>query len=170
MSVLAALSTPAFPVAVLACVLVALVGGFLTETGPWYHALRMPSWRPPRWAFGPAWTAIFACIALAATLAWNDAPDAKARTILIGLLAANALLNMAWSGIFFKWRRPDLAFHELVLLWFSILSLVAFTREFSAAASNLLLPYLAWVAFAGVLNHRIVVMNAPFPAAVREGL
>lgn len=162
MTVPDAVYTPAFPVAVAACILVAVTGGWLTEVGPWYRTLRMPSWRPPTWAFGPAWTLIFAMIAMAATFAWNDAADARTRSILVALFAVNGALNIAWSGLFFKLRRPDWAFHELVLLWLSVLSLVVFTRDFAPAAAWLLAPYLAWVAFAGLLNHRIVALNAPF--------
>ena len=162
MSVLDAVYTTAFPVAVAGCVLVAVAGGWLTDAGQWYRTLRMPSWRPPSWAFGPAWTLIFACIAMAATIAWNDAPDVTTRSILIALFVVNGILNIAWSGLFFKMRRPDWAFHELVLLWLSVLSLVVFTRGFAPTATWLLAPYLGWVAFAGLLNHRIVALNAPF--------
>ncbi|WP_233999935.1 tryptophan-rich sensory protein [Porphyrobacter sp. TH134] len=31
-------------------------GGVLTDIGPWYRDLKKPSWQPPDWLFGPAWT------------------------------------------------------------------------------------------------------------------
>ena len=162
MTALDTVYTAAFPVAVAGCVLVAVTGGWLTDAGAWYKALRMPSWRPPSWAFGPAWTLIFACIAFAATIAWNEASDVPTRSILVMLFVVNGILNIAWSGLFFRLRRPDWAFHELVLLWLSVLSLVVFTRDFAPTATWLLAPYLCWVAFAGLLNHRIVALNTPF--------
>ncbi|BCA59738.1 hypothetical protein HMP06_2507 [Sphingomonas sp. HMP6] len=35
-----------------------VAGGLATPLGDWYKALRKPSWQPPGWAFGPAWTII----------------------------------------------------------------------------------------------------------------
>ncbi|MEM1435104.1 MAG: TspO/MBR family protein, partial [Pseudomonadota bacterium] len=47
-------------------VAVALVGGLATDVGPWYRNLAKPSWNPPDWLFGPAWTVIYALTAWAA--------------------------------------------------------------------------------------------------------
>ena len=155
-------------VAVAGVTFVAGVGGLMTDVGPWYERLRFPRLRPPNWLFGPAWTVIFALIATAGVLAWNEAPDAQARRLLIALFGLNGLLNLAWSPLFFKLKRPDWALIELVPFWLSILALVIFTLPFSSRAAALLAPYLAWVTFAGWLNWRVVRLNAPFgPAAER---
>ena len=70
--------------------------------------------------------------------------------------------EIAWSGIFFKMRRPDWALREVVLLWCSVLSLVIVLGASSTWAGILLLPYLLWVSIASFLNLRIVQMNGPF--------
>ena len=152
-------------VAVAAAVLVAVLGGLATDTGTWYEALRKPSWQPPAWAFGPAWTLIFALIAAAGTIAWRSAPDVPTRHWLISLFAINGVLNVAWSVIFFSLKRPDWALVEVALLWLSILILIVFIVRFSPRAALLLVPYLAWVTFAGVLNFAVTQLNAPFPRA-----
>jgi benzodiazapine receptor len=144
-----------------AAIVVALLGGLMTDTGAWYQALKKPSWQPPAWAFGPAWTLIFTLIVAAGVLAWQRAPDNRTRSWLLSLFAINGVLNVAWSGIFFGLRRPDLAVVEVALLWASIAVLVVFMWRFSRAASLLLLPYLAWVSFAGVLNFTVARLNAP---------
>jgi translocator protein len=149
-------------VAALAAITVALAGGLLTDIGPWYRGLAKPSWQPPDWAFGPAWTLIFTLTATAAVMTWLVLPDSAARTTLIALYAANAVLNIAWSAIFFRMRRPDWAFFELLALWLSIVALIVFTLAWRPLAAWLLTPYLAWVTFAGVLNRAVVVRNAPF--------
>ncbi|RZJ23596.1 MAG: tryptophan-rich sensory protein, partial [Haliea sp.] len=74
----------------------------------------------------------------------------------------NGFLNVLWSLLYFRLRRPDWALAEVVLLWLSILLLMAVQWRYSRRASLLLLPYLAWVAFAGLLNWATVRMNGPF--------
>jgi tryptophan-rich sensory protein len=59
-------------------------------------------------------------------------------------------------------QRPDWAFIELILLWLSILVLIIYCVRFSRSAAALLVPYLAWVSFAGALNWAVVDLNAPF--------
>lgn len=139
----------------------AIVGGLLTDVGPWYDGLRKPAWQPPRWAFAPAWTAIFAATAWAGVLAWRGA-DAGGRWAIGGLYLVNGACNLLWSPLFFTWRRPDWALIEVVFLWVSIVALMIGLVPWSATAPWLLLPYLAWVSFAAVLNRTIVRLNAPF--------
>lgn len=141
---------------------VAVLGGLATELGPWYEALRKPSWQPPDWLFAPAWTVIYACTAIAAVEAWWRAPDPLQRRTVIELFLLNGLLNVVWSVLFFRLRRPDWALLEVGALWISVLVLILVARRFSRPSAWLLVPYLAWVAFAAVLNLAIVELNAPF--------
>lgn len=141
---------------------VAVAGGLLTEIGPWYHRLQRPSWKPPDWAFGPIWTVIFVMATIASALAWEAAPDANARWLVVAVLAINAVLNILWSAIFFKMKRPDWALVEVAALWLSILSLIIVLGRYSPTAGLLLLPYILWVSAAAVLNFQIVQMNKPF--------
>lgn len=145
--------------AVLWAVVVAVGGGLLTEIGPWYRRLRKPSWQPPDWAFGPAWTLIFLLSAAAAVLAWNGAPDVAARWRVVAVYVVNGVLNVGWSLLFFRLRRPDLALVEVLALWLSILAMVIGLAPLSGLAALLLAPYLAWVTFAAALNRAIVRLN-----------
>jgi tryptophan-rich sensory protein len=145
-----------------AVVFVAVIGGLTTDIGPWYTNLRFPALKPPDWAFGPGWSVIFVLIATAGVLAWNDAPDARTRSVLLTMFAVNGLLNLFWSPLYFKLRRPDWALIELVPFWASVLALILYCAGFSPRAAYLLCPYLAWVTFAGWLNWQVVRLNAPF--------
>ena len=78
--------------------------------------------------------------------AW-EAADAKARTLMVALLATNAALNLLWSPLFFKLRRPDWALYEWVPFWLSIVSLVVLMFQISTLAGWLMAPYLAWVTY-----------------------
>lgn len=146
----------------LAAIAVGAAGGILTETGPWYHSLKTPSWKPPDWAFGPVWTVILVLAAISAALAWEAAPDPAAQTWVFLVLLVNSILNIAWSGFFFKLRRPDWALVEVGFLWLSIVALIAVLGHYSSTAGLLMVPYLVWVSIASFLTYRIVQMNRPF--------
>jgi translocator protein len=149
-------------VAALAAMAVAGLGALMTDLGPWYASLRRPQWQPPDWLFGPAWTLIFGLCAVSGYLAWTHAPNRGGRDGVIGLFALNAFLNVLWSALFFRLRRPDWALVEAALLWLSILLMIVVLPRYSKTASALLLPYLAWVSFATVLTWAVVQLNAPF--------
>ena len=149
-------------VAVLWGVIVAGAGAFLTELSPWYYTLRRPSWQPPDWLFGPAWTVILGLASLSLFLALRYSQDRGGRLLILGLFVLNGVLNVLWSPLFFKLRRPDWALTEVPLLWLSILLPIVLLWPVSWIGSLLLLPYLAWVSFAAILNLTIVRLNRPF--------
>jgi len=137
-------------------------GGLLTEIGPWYRDLRKPSWQPPDWLFGPAWTLILGLAAWAGIMAWGGAATDADRNLIVILYAANFVCHFAWSPLFFTRKRPDWALIEVVFLWSSVLALCVALRAFSVMASWLIVPYLIWVSFAALLNLAIVRLNSPF--------
>jgi tryptophan-rich sensory protein len=148
----------------LACFAAASTGAIF-RPGAWYAALEKPAWNPPNWLFGPAWAVLYTSIAVAAWLVWREVGFGPQIWLWFGSL----LLNAAWSWLFFGLRRMDLAFFELVVFWLSILAMVLAFFPVSAAAGWLLVPYLAWVSFAGFLNWTLWRMNpalngSPLPA------
>jgi translocator protein len=149
-------------VAAFGVVAMAMIGGWLTDIGPWYASLKFPSWKPPNWAFGPIWTVILLLAAIAIVLTWRATPEGMPRLWLAVLLLANGALNVFWNYLFFTIRRPDLAFYEVIALWLSILAIVIASAQVSATAALLFAPYLIWVGIAAVLNLSIVRLNAPF--------
>ena len=134
-------------------------GALLTPIGPWYAQLRKPRWNPPNWLFGPAWTVILGLWAWAAGLSWQGAADASGHRTVLVLFSVNALLHLLWSPLFFKFRRPELALYEMVVLLGSLVALLICLPAYSVTASWLLVPYTAWVSFALCLNWTIVRLN-----------
>jgi len=74
----------------------------------------------------------------------------------------NAFFNIFWSLIYFQWHRPDWSMIELLFIWQSIVALMVFVYPYRRLSAWLLLPYLAWVTTAGVLNYSTIVLNGPF--------
>jgi translocator protein len=146
-------------IALLSATVVAVLGGLATDIGPWYRALNKPSWQPPDWLFGPVWTLIFGLAGLSAALAWRSAEGGASREIIVLLFLANAFFNVLWSVLFFRLKRPDWALAEAAPLWLSVLLPMIFVAHYSRLSSLLLAPYLLWVAFAIVLNYKIVRLN-----------
>lgn len=148
-------------IAILLSLIVGGLGGAATEIGPWYFQLQKPSWQPPDWLFGPAWTTIYVLTSIAGVKAWRRADEVQ-RRYFMGALLLNLVLNLLWSLIFFTSQRPDIALIEVVPLWLSVLLMVLLVRSYSPVSALLMLPYLGWVAFAAYLNWTIVTLNAPF--------
>jgi translocator protein len=138
---------------------VAGLGSLGTDLGPWYQGLRQPPWKPPDLWFGPAWTLIFALTAWAAVRAWLAEGNGVARRRLLLAFGANAVLNVLWSWLFFRWRRPDWALAEVIVFWLSIVALILVVRRSDRGAAWLLAPYLVWVTFAATLNSAVVRLN-----------
>ncbi len=148
-------------VAAVAVIIVTGTGGALTRLDDWYYALKQPAFKPPDWAFGPAWTVLFFMIAWAAVVGWRAGSrrDPSPRLRMLTLLAINALANVGWSLLYFFLRRPDWALAEVVILWGSIVTLILHFRPYAPRAAVLLVPYLLWVSFAAVLNFEAVRLN-----------
>lgn len=138
------------------------MGAALTELGPWYFALRQPSWKPPDAAFGVIWSTIFTLCAISGWLAWQAADTSALRRRVAWLFSVNAVLNILWSAVYFKLQRPDLALFEVVFLWLSIVALMVGLWRLSRWASLLLVTYWLWVSIAAVLNLETVLLNGPF--------
>lgn len=153
-----------FPIifAVAWAIVLGLGGGLLTKIDRWYHELEKPSWQPPDWLFGPAWTVILGLAAWAFVKSWDSAASGGEQALLIGLYLTNGIFHFLWSPLFFRMRRPDWALIEVPILWISVLALCVVLRDWSITASWLIVPYLAWVSFAAILNASIVRLNRPF--------
>lgn len=142
------------------CFVVAAIGGLSTASSVdgWYRTLERPSWNPPNWIFGPVWTLLYLMMGIAAGLVWQHRREANVRPAM-ALFGVQLALNLAWSLIFFGMRQPGLAAVEIVVLWLAIVATIVAFKRHSKAATGLLVPYLAWVSFAAVLNMTIWRLN-----------
>ena len=138
--------------------LVAAIGGIFTSSkvnSSWYLDNK-PSFTPPNWVFGPAWTILYILIALSLYFAWTKAnPKQKKKLSLI--FGINLLLNAIWSWLFFGLQNPVFAFFDILLILSTIISMMVITWQINRKSSWLLLPYLIWVCFASLLNFSFIV-------------
>lgn len=128
--------------------------GWLAKSGfrnDWYAPLKKPAFQPPAWAFPLAWTTLYALMGIALALL-VDQPDTPERRRALVLFAVQLILNLAWSPVFFGAGAIDAGL--LVILALDVLvalTIISFWRV-RPLAGALLLPYLAWLCLATVLN------------------
>jgi len=149
----------------LASILICLAAGFLgslfttTGVGSWYATLEKPTFNPPNWLFGPVWTMLYILMGISLYLIWQKGLKKKELRFAFGIFILQLLFNLWWSVIFFGLNNPGLAFVDIVVLWFMIVFVIYLFYEIRKISAWLLVPYLAWVSFALVLNYCIWVLN-----------
>ncbi|MBQ5840415.1 MAG: tryptophan-rich sensory protein [Clostridia bacterium] len=124
-----------------------------------FGRLNQPPLSPPAWLFPVVWTLLYTLMGIASYLVVTSHGPRQAVNDALRLYAAQLAVNFFWSILFFNFGAYLLSFLWLLLLWGLILAtLVAFYR-LSPVAGYLLVPYLAWVTFAGYLNFAIYLLN-----------
>lgn len=123
--------------------------GYFFPPGDWYAELNRPAFAPPNWLFGPVWTVLYILIAGAGWLVWQARGW---RSPLLVLWLVQMGLNALWTPIFFGLNMLGLALAAMVMLWIAIAACVVGFHRQVPLASWLMLPYLAWVSFALILN------------------
>lgn len=139
------------------CFAAAVPAAFMS-TGGWYAALQKPSWNPPAWVFAPGWNALYITMAVAAWLVWRRGGWQFQRTAL-GLFLVQWLLSALWTPLFFSMHLIGFAAADILLLWLALAATVILFWRVRTEAGLLLLPYLAWVSFAAMLNFTIWRLN-----------
>ena len=123
----------------------------------WYPTLVKPSFNPPNWLFGPAWTLLYLLMGIALYLVWTSVKENKKSAYIF--FFTQLFLNALWSIIFFGAHQTGWAFFEIVLLWLAILAAIFAFYRISKPAAYLLIPYILWVTFAAILNFAIWRLN-----------
>ena len=144
-----------------AIVLLGSASGWLSNSGydnGWFAALVKPSFMPPGWAFGVAWTILYILLGLALAMILAEPPSDRRRTALV-LFFVQLALNFAWSPIFFAGH--DLRLAAIVIFVMLAIAASAGGQFFRIRplAGALMTPYLAWLCFAATLNTSIYTLN-----------
>lgn len=139
---------------------VGALGGRAAQSGVdgWYADADKVPWTPPNGVFAPVWTVLYVLMAVAAWLVWRRDGWSGARGALT-LYIVQLALNAAWTPVFFNGRLAWVALAVIVALLAVLVATIVAFRRHSTAAAWLLVPYLAWVAYATTLNLGVAVLN-----------
>lgn len=142
--------------------LVVLLGFLAGQLGSpntaWFQGLVKPDIYPePKW-FGIVWTILYIMIGFAFAFvcsAWG----ARGRGIAVIIFLVHFALNLAWSPVFFGSQNIEGALYLLVAIDLTLLVVIWAFWRVRRVAGLLLLPYLAWVLFATLLNYQFLQAN-----------
>jgi benzodiazapine receptor len=124
----------------------------------WFMALDKPNAQPPGWVFGVTWSIMYVLIGLAFTLIFC-ARGARLRAIALSLFTVHLALNLFWTPYFFGMHEVTNAFYLLVAIFIlAFITTLVFGR-IRALAAWLMVPYLAWLCFATILNKQFDELN-----------
>lgn len=125
----------------------------------WYATLNKPFFAPPNWLFGPVWTLLYTLIGISAYLIWRKFKfDNKSKKFWQPFFT-QLVLNAIWSPVFFGLKSPGLALLIILPMWFYIWRSIKEGTRLVPWSGYLLVPYLAWVSFATLLNLGIAILN-----------
>jgi len=144
--------------------LLPLIFGYLGSllTAPkidgWYKLLNKPFFNPPNWIFAPVWTVLFILMGVSIYLILKKSASHYRRSAIF-IFYLQLFLNLIWSFLFFYLGCIDLAFFEIIVLTFAIITSIVYFWRLSRLSAYLLFPYLIWVLFASILNYSIYILN-----------
>jgi tryptophan-rich sensory protein len=146
---------------IVVCQLAGLLGAIFTSSAipTWYATPEKPAFVPPDWTFSVVWTFLYLLLGLSLYLVWMNGWDRRDVRLAMGVFGFQLFLNFLWSVLFFGLRSPLLGMIEIVFLWFAIVATIWLFYRISRLAGVLLMPYLAWVSFAALLNYYIWLLN-----------
>ncbi len=131
----------------------------LPQITSWYAALTKPSWTPPNWAFGPIWSTLYILMGIALFLVWREGLNRKNVRIAVLIFAAQLIINVLWSLIFFGTHNIFGGLILIIILIAAILVNIIVFYRISKPAGLILIPYLVWVCIAGYLNYSVYILN-----------
>ncbi|MFC1501093.1 TspO/MBR family protein [Elusimicrobiota bacterium] len=148
-------------VSILICQTAGFTGSIFTQmsVNTWYQTINKPAFNPPNSIFPIVWTTLFILMGISLFLVWNEKFDDTEKKKAYYLFGLQLFVNVLWSLSFFGLRAPFLALIVLIGLWFLILLNITSFYKINKISGYLLIPYILWVSFAGVLNTYLWILN-----------
>ena len=142
------------------CLAISAMGGQITAdpVNTWYQGINKPSFNPPDWIFAPVWVLLYTLIGISGWRVWMRGGFVRNHKAFL-VYVVQVLMTLLWSTLFFGAQEFGLALAEIIILWVLIVVNIRLFWKRDALAGQLLLPYLAWVMFASVLNWQFIQAN-----------
>jgi tryptophan-rich sensory protein len=146
---------------ILACEGAGIIGSLFTfpAIATWYATLTKPSFSPPNWIFGPVWTALYVLMGIAMYVIWEKGTKKQGVRLALTLFIIHLVVNAVWSIVFFGLHSLLGGMVIIIILWGFIAVLIREFFRIRRTAAYLLIPYFAWVSFAGFLNFSLLLLN-----------
>lgn len=128
------------------------------EENRWFQELVKPQAQPPGWVFGLVWSILYLMTGFAFAIILN-ARGAPYRMTAIGLFLVQFILNLLWSPLFFGRHQVSSALYLIVAIFVAALATTFIFGRIRKSAAWLMVPYLAWLSFAAILNFQIDRLN-----------
>jgi benzodiazapine receptor len=152
---------PKLILCIVACQGAGLLGSIFTNMSvfTWYPNLAKPWFTPPPGVIPAVWTVLFTLIGVSLFLAWRAGLTSPEFRGAAYAFAAQLVFNILWSAAFFGLQSPKAGLAVIAMLWILILLTIYRFYPLSREAALLLVPYIAWVSFAAILNYSILQLN-----------
>ncbi|MEE4349528.1 MAG: TspO/MBR family protein [Pacificimonas sp.] len=148
--------------AVIVAALGLAVGGLVqTGEGDFYQALIKPDLNPPSYLFGIVWPILYLLIGAAVGRVWAEKGH-PLRGRALFWFAIQFALNLAWTPTFFGLELIQVALGVITALIVAAIATTFYFGRIDRVAPWLMVPYLAWITFAAILNLRIIQLNPGF--------
>jgi len=124
-----------------------------------YQELIKPTWSPPAFVFGPVWSVLYVLIAASFGkvfwMAWQ-----KEIPLWVTLpFVLNLITNLSFTWIQFGLKNNALASVDILLVLGTLIWAMIAIYPYAKWITYIQFPYLAWVAFATVLQLTITYIN-----------
>ncbi|HNX82649.1 MAG TPA: tryptophan-rich sensory protein [Candidatus Omnitrophota bacterium] len=148
-------------ISILICQCAGIIGSLFTirSIPTWYAFINKPTFTPPNWVFAPVWTILFTLMGIAAFLIWRKGLRTPGVKYTLSIFLLQLALNSLWSIVFFGSRSIVGGLAVIVFLWLAIVWTIKRFSAISKPAAALLIPYIAWVSFAVILNVAFEILN-----------
>lgn len=144
---------------VIVCQLAGVLGSLFTMPAipTWYASLNKPSFAPPGSVIGTVWLILYTLMGISLYLVWTAKKKDEKKAI--GVFGFQLFLNALWSFLFFGLKSPLYGLICILMMWVAILATIVTFYKIDKKAAYLLVPYLAWISIATLLNYLIWVLN-----------
>ena len=136
-----------------------LIQNMNTDTYNWYSTLLKPTWAPPSWVFGPAWTVLYTIIAFTYGTVFYKAYTKEIPRIVALPFVLNLIFNFSFTYFQFGLKNNLLASIDIILILATLIWALTVIYPYIKWITLANIPYLLWVCFATVLQLTITWMN-----------